>query len=98
LVTAAYLATEASFGLVLPISYQMNMAVGILAGGLVALSKPKPAPVGAGVAAFLAFDTFFFSYYDPLWGLVTFVGAILCVAGWGLTLFGSRSETTRSTV
>lgn len=92
LVTAAYLTTEASFGFILPVLYQMNMAIGIFAGGLVVLSKPKLAPIGAGLGVLLAIDTFFFSYYDPLWALVTIVGAVLVLVGWTLTLFGRGTD------
>jgi len=97
LVTAAYLATDANFGFILPALYQMNMAIGIFAAGLIVLSKPRLAPVGAGLGAFLAVDTFFLSYNDPLWALAAVVGAVLCLLGWGLSLFGSRSEAPTTT-
>jgi hypothetical protein len=92
LVTAGYLTTDASFGFILPVLYHINVTVGIFAGGLIALSKPKLAPVGAVLSGFLAIDTFLISYYDPLWALTTVVGAVVVLAGWGLVRFGSRSK------
>jgi hypothetical protein len=91
-VTAAYLATEANFGFILPALYQINIAIGIFAASLIVFWKPRLAPVGAGLGAFLAVDTFFISFNDPLWALPSVVGAVLCLLGWGLTLFGNRSE------
>jgi hypothetical protein len=92
LITAGYITTDASFGFILPVLYHINVTVGIFAGGLIALSKPKYAPVGAALSGFLAFDTFFISYYDPLWAAATLVGSVVVLAGWGLTHLSSRSQ------
>ena len=79
-VTIMYLLTDATFGFIVPILHLMNMAVGITALGLLALSKPRLAPLAGAGAIGIAVDTFVFMWHDPLWALPTVVGGLLCLA------------------
>ncbi|MFD1585829.1 hypothetical protein ACFR9U_02450 [Halorientalis brevis] len=78
-VTAAYLTQDVTFGFILPIIHVMNIAVGITGMGLLALMKPRLAPVAGAVGIGLAIDTFVFMYHDPLWALPALAGGTLCV-------------------
>jgi hypothetical protein len=59
----------------------MNMGVGISGMGLLALSKPKLAPVGGVVAMALSFTTFYVIWSAPLWTIPTVIGGVLCLVG-----------------
>lgn len=81
LTTAVFLTQDVTFGFILPILHVMNIAIGITAAGLVALSKPRMAPIAGVVAIGLALDTFLKMYHEPIWALPAIVGGVLCIAG-----------------
>ena len=78
-VTAAYLTQDVTFGFIVPIIHVMNIAVGITGMGLLALMKPRMAPLAGAVGIGLAVDTFVLMYHDPLWALPALAGGLLCV-------------------
>lgn len=78
-VSALFLTQDATFGFILPILYVMNIAVGITGMGLLALMKPRLAPVAGIIAIGLAIDCFLFMWHAPLWILPTAAGGILCI-------------------
>ncbi|WP_299266137.1 hypothetical protein [Halorientalis sp.] len=81
MLTVGYLTQDDRFGFIVPILFVMNMGVGISGMGLLALSKPKLAPVGGVVAMGLSFLTFLVIWDAPLWVVPTVFGGALCIVG-----------------
>ncbi len=81
MLTVGYLTQNDRFGFIVPILFVMNMGVGISGMGLLALSKPKLAPVGGIVAMVLSVTTFYLIWSAPLWILPTVIGGVLCIVG-----------------
>ncbi|WP_336002208.1 hypothetical protein [Halorientalis halophila] len=81
IVTVGYLTQNDRFGFIVPILFVMNMGIGISGAGLLALSKPKLAPVAGVVAIGLALTTFYVIWSAPLWAIPTVVGGVLCIIG-----------------
>jgi ABC-type glucose/galactose transport system permease subunit len=80
-VTAAYLTQDTNFGFIFPILHVMNMAIGMTIAGLVALMKPRLAPISGIIAAGIALEVFVSQFNDPLWAIPAIVGALLCIGG-----------------
>lgn len=78
-ITAMYLTQDVTFGFILPLLHVMNMAIGITGMGLLALAKPRLAPLAGVIAIGLAVDTFVFMWHDPMWALPAVAGGLLCV-------------------
>jgi hypothetical protein len=81
MLTVGYLTQDDRFGFIVPLLFVMNMGVGISGMGLLALSKPKLAPVGGVVAIALSVTTFHLIWSAPLWIVPTAVGGVLCIVG-----------------
>lgn len=81
MVTVGYLTQDDRFGFIVPLLFVMNIGIGISGMGLLALSKPKLAPIGGVVAMALSVTTFYVIWDAPLWIAPTVIGGVLCIVG-----------------
>ncbi|AQL43371.1 hypothetical protein BV210_12020 [Halorientalis sp. IM1011] len=81
MLTVGYLTQDERFGFIVPLLLVMNMGIGISGMGLLALSRPKLAPIGGIVAMALSFTTFYVIWSAPMWIIPTVIGGVLCIVG-----------------
>ncbi|MFB6084035.1 MAG: hypothetical protein ABEJ94_07310 [Halorientalis sp.] len=81
MLTVGYLTQDDRFGFIVPLLFVMNVGVAISGTGLLALSRPRLAPIGGVVAMALSVTTFRVIWSAPLWIVPTVVGGVLCMVG-----------------